>query len=136
VKKGISPVVATVILVAVALVLAVSLAGWVMGIWGGLGSTEALLIYNTSITKVGTNAYVNVTIYNKGTSPANITTVQFIDDTDTVRTATVGIYVYAGNTTYREILISGAIVTPGKTYVVRFVTSTGNYYEVPIRCVK
>jgi len=44
VKKGISPVIATVILVAVALVLAVALAGWVMGIWGGLGSTEALQI--------------------------------------------------------------------------------------------
>ncbi len=138
-KKGISPVIATVILVAVALVLAVALAGWVMGIWGGLGATEALQIYNTSITRVGTDAYVNVTIYNKGTSPANITTVQFIDDTGTVRTnTTVGIYVYTGNTTYVEIRMSGAgaTVTPGKTYVVKFVTSTGNYYEVPIKCVR
>ena len=136
-KKGISPVIATVILVAVALVLAVALAGWVMGIWGGLGSTEALQISNTSITRVSGAAYVNVTIYNKGTSPANITTVQFIDDTGTVRTnTTVGIYVSAGNTTYTEIFMSGATVTPGKTYVVRFVTSTGNYYEVPIRCVR
>ncbi|MEM4655871.1 MAG: archaellin/type IV pilin N-terminal domain-containing protein [Acidilobaceae archaeon] len=52
-KKAISPVVATVILIAVTIVIGVAVAGWLMGIWGGLGGTEALKIYpNATLRRV------------------------------------------------------------------------------------
>ena len=136
-KKGISPVIATVILVAVALVLAVALAGWVMGIWGGLGSTEALQIAG-SISKVGTTVWVNATILNKGTAPANITKVEMIDESGTLLiNKTTNAVVSAGGTlTYDFNMSSTGSVAVGKTYMVRFYTTSGNLYEVPMRCVK
>jgi len=137
-RKGISPVIATVILVAVALVLAVALAGWVMGIWGGLGGTEALQITGY-INLTGTEVYVNATIVNRGTAPANITMVQLIDERGipVIKEPEGGIIVSAGGTNTTGIgPFEGANVKVGRTYVVRFYTSSGNLYEVPMRCVK
>jgi len=137
-RKGISPVIATVILVAVALVLAVALAGWVMGIWGGLGGTEALQITGY-INLTGTEVYVNATIVNRGTAPANITMVQLIDEggIPVIKEPEGGIIVSAGGTNTTGIgPFEGANVKVGRTYVVRFYTSSGNLYEVPMRCVK
>jgi flagellin-like protein len=143
VKKGISPVIATVILVAVALVLAVALAGWVMGIWGGLGSTEALQI-SGYLNKTDSVVYLNATIINKGTAPANITKIVLTTD-ETGKAATYdastigGIIVTPGgtNTTGPAYDVQfTANVAVGKTYVVRFYTSSGNVYDVPMQCVK
>jgi len=136
VKKGIEPVIAAVILVAVALVLAVALAGWVMGIWGGLGSTEALYITG-SVSKVDNTVYVNATIFNKGTAPANITKVEMIDESGRVLiNTTTNAVVSAGGTLTCDFNMSSGTVVVGKTYMVRFYTSSGNVYEVPMRCVK
>ena len=144
-KKGISPVIATVILVAVALVLAVALAGWVMGIWGGLGATEALQISGYLNRTDTTSVYLNATIINKGTAPANITNIVLIDETGRVVSSSSlqeigGIIVAPGGTNTTgsgyDVQFSNASVTVGRTYVVRFYTSSGNVYEVPMRCVK
>ncbi len=44
-KRGISPVIATVILVAVTLAIAVAIVGWLFGLWGGLaGGTPQISI--------------------------------------------------------------------------------------------
>jgi len=134
-RKGVSPVIATVILIAVALVLAVTLAGWVMGVWTGLGSTEALYITG-SISKVGANVYVNVTIYNKGVGPANITKVEMFDDTGKLLTNTTNVTVDPGAyKSYNYSMGTGA-VSVGKTYVVKFYTVTGNVYAVPMQCIR
>jgi len=142
VKKGISPVIATVILVAVALVLAVALAGWVMGIWGGLGATEALQISGYLNRTDTTSVYLNATIINKGTAPANITNIVLTDETGKEVSATVtgGIIIAPSGTNTTgsgyDVQFSNASVTVGRTYVVRFYTSSGNVYEVPMKCVK
>ena len=137
-KKGISPVIATVILVAVALVLAVALAGWVMGIWGGLGSTEALYITGY-INKTAAAVYLNATIINKGTAPANITKIETFDENGNPVSSSTWIIVMPGSTNTTgpyNVQFSDASVAVGKTYIVRFYTSSGNVYEVPMKCVK
>jgi flagellin-like protein len=134
-KKGISPVIATVIIVAVALVLAVALAGWSMGIWSTLGSTEALYITG-SISKVGTTVYVNVTIYNKGTAPANITKVEMYDNAGTLLTNTTGVTVDPGASKDYNYNMSSGTVGVGRTYTVKFYTASGNVYTVPMQCVR
>ena len=135
-KKGISPVIATVIIVAVALVLAVALAGWSMGIWSTLGSTEALYITG-SISKVGTTVYVNVTIYNKGTGPANITKVEMYDNAGNLLTNTTNVTVDPGaSTSYNYSMTGGNVVSVGRTYTVKFYTASGNVYAVPMQCVR
>ena len=138
-RKGISPVIATVIIVAVALVLAVALAGWTMGIWGTLGSTEALYITGYINKSVGGQVYVNATIYNKGTAQTNVTKVEFVDDRGVLKSVETEILVRPGssNTTAGYLSeFTNAVVGIGKTYVVRFYTSSGNVYEVPMRCVR
>jgi flagellin-like protein len=140
VKKGISPVIATVILVAVTLVLAVALAGWVMGLWGGLGATEALQI-SGYLNKTDGDVYLNATIINKGTAQAYVTDIVLIDENGKALSANLpeGIIVTLSGTNTTgpyNVKFSGASVTVGKMYMVRFYTSSGNVYEVPMRCVK
>jgi hypothetical protein len=106
-----------------------------MGIWGGLGSTEALYITG-SVSKVGTTVYVNATIFNKGTSIANISKVEMYDETGSPLTATPSLTVQPGETKSYDFNIGSGNVAVGKTYVVRFYTSTGNVYDVPMKCVK
>jgi len=138
-KKGISPVIATVILVAVALVLAVALAGWTMGIWGTLGSTEALYITGYINKSVSGDVYVNATIYNKGTAQTNVTKVEFVDNDGDLESVETEILVGPGSTNTTAGYLNEfdtASVGIGRTYVVRFYTSSGNVYEVPMRCVR
>jgi S-adenosylmethionine hydrolase len=108
-----------------------------MGIWGGLGSTEALQIAG-SISKVDNTLWVNATILNKGTAPANIAKVEMIDEFGNVLTnTTTDAVVSAGGTLTYDFEMSGTgSVTVGRTYVVRFYTTSGNLYEVPMKCVK
>ena len=48
-RKGISPVIATVIIVAVAVAISIAVVGWIMGLWGTIaGGTESLKIYPDS----------------------------------------------------------------------------------------
>ncbi len=54
-RKAISPIIATVILVAVTLVIAVAIVGWLMGLWGGLaGGSPAIQITNQILYTNGT----------------------------------------------------------------------------------
>lgn len=63
IRKGISPVIATVILVAVTLVIAVAIIGWLMGLWGGLaGGSPAISITNQKVDTLG-----NIVLYIKNT---------------------------------------------------------------------
>ena len=39
-KRGISPVIATVIIVAVAIAISIAVAGWLFGLWGSLGAAQ------------------------------------------------------------------------------------------------
>ncbi len=39
-RKGISPVIATVIIVAVAIAISIAVAGWLFGLWGALGTAQ------------------------------------------------------------------------------------------------
>jgi len=43
-RKGIEPIIAVVILVAVTLVIAIGVVGWIMGWWGAIGATESLQV--------------------------------------------------------------------------------------------
>ncbi len=68
-KKGISPVIATVILVAVTLAIAVAIIGWLFGLWGSLaGGTPQISVPSAYIAlsySGGSLSKVNVTLYIK-----------------------------------------------------------------------
>ena len=76
---GVSPIVATVILIAISLVMSISLVSQVINLWVTSGSSEALQI-GGEVVKVGSDVEVNVVVVNKGSAVGNITEVLLYDD--------------------------------------------------------
>ncbi|MEM1681136.1 MAG: archaellin/type IV pilin N-terminal domain-containing protein [Sulfolobales archaeon] len=115
-NKGISPVIATVILVAVALVLAVALASWVMGIWGTLGSTGVIRIVSAALN----TSNVSVTLVNEGTETSTIKSINVGNATTSNCNLTS---VDPGAQVTIWCMVSG--VTPGRIYTIEVLTSEG-----------
>ena len=120
-KKGISPVIATVILVAVTLVIAVAIVGWLFGLWGGLaGGSPAITI---SYVKVKTSGVVEVYLRNSGGGADKLLKVEVysgasvIASTDTEITISPNA-VYSGTITVTTPSLTG--VSAGDTVIVKF----------------
>jgi flagellin-like protein len=73
-KSGISPVVATVILVAVAIVIAIAVAFWASGLVGIFTRFEKLEILSAYQDPVHTNE-IKIRVRNTGSSPTSVTEV-------------------------------------------------------------
>lgn len=67
--KGIEPIIAVVILVAVTLVIAIGVIGWIMGWWGTFGATESIRVYPDSYI-IGNTLHLH--IKNEGSAAAVI----------------------------------------------------------------
>jgi flagellin-like protein len=67
-RKAISPVLATVILIAITLIAAVAIAGFVFGLFGSFTSSAQVSAQVTSCTYAATNNVCNVVLTNSGTS--------------------------------------------------------------------
>ncbi|MEM4698433.1 MAG: archaellin/type IV pilin N-terminal domain-containing protein [Acidilobaceae archaeon] len=124
-KKAISPVVATVILIAVTIVIGVAVAGWLMGIWGGLGGTEALKIYPNATLK-GNN--LTFTVKNEGSRDAKLISVRVEGLGDCSNLQPV---VKVGAITTITCKINNDS-TPGAVYTVRVYTEAGNVYPFQV----
>jgi flagellin-like protein len=108
-RKAISPVLATVILIAITLIAAIAIAGFVFGLFGSFTSSAQVSAINTALVH-GTalaGPTGNVYVQNTGTSNANVNSMsltfggQTCSPTMAVTTVTAG----AGSTT---IAITGA----------------------------
>jgi flagellin-like protein len=126
-SKGIEPIIAVVILIAVTLVIAIGVIGWIMGWWGTLGSTENLIVYADS--KLYTNGIVKLHIANKGSAAAVIYKVEIVGIGDGRLTQEETLT--PGEDTEIEAQISGNIVA-GAQYVVKVYTKAGNVYQVTL----
>jgi len=124
-KKGISPILATVILIAVTLVIAVGVIGWVMGIWGSMGRTEMLSV--TPIKLNSTDGNLELLIINQGqiTAKINKIIVETLGECNTTDT------IIPGESKPITCQISGAV--PGVVYTVKVITSSGNIYQTQVR---
>ncbi|MEO3994011.1 MAG: archaellin/type IV pilin N-terminal domain-containing protein, partial [Desulfurococcaceae archaeon TW002] len=111
-NKAISPILATVILIAVTLVIAIGVVGWIMGIWGTLGTVETLqILYHDS--KLKANGAITLHVRNTGTASAVIYKIEIVG----VGTATIESIVPPGVTTTITATITGTTtLTPGLRY--------------------
>ncbi|MGD6933444.1 MAG: archaellin/type IV pilin N-terminal domain-containing protein [Candidatus Bathyarchaeia archaeon] len=75
--KALSPVVASIILIAVTVAVSLAVAVWMGGLTTGFMQTEQLSVSTPSfeVATTGNNGYVNVTVRNTGTSAVTITGV-------------------------------------------------------------
>ncbi|MEM0366120.1 MAG: archaellin/type IV pilin N-terminal domain-containing protein [Acidilobaceae archaeon] len=126
-KKAISPVVATVILIAVTIVIGVAVAGWLMGIWGGLGGTEALKIYPNATLK---DNELKFTVKNEGSRDAKLISVRVegLGDCSDFQPEVVKV----GAITTITCEIKDKEATPGAVYTVRVYTEAGNAYPFQV----
>jgi flagellin-like protein len=140
-RRGIEPIIAVVILVAVTLVIAIGVIGWIMGWWGAFGATESLQFYpDSSIVFDDTqNKWVlNLHLKNAGSASAviykiEISGVETLDNTNdfsgkTVRGGTVG----AGTEDTLTIQLSRSY-TSGTSYLIKIYTRAGNVYSVTVQ---
>ena len=139
-RKGISPILATVIIIAVTLVIAIGVIGWIMGIWGGFGTTESLQIYPDS--KLYDDGTIALHVKNTGSATATIKKVEVVG---TQCSASGSWVLDAGDEGYlssdntvspSETTISlgeSCSLTAGATYQVKVYTDAGNIYSAVIR---
>jgi len=82
-RKGISPVIATVIIVAVAIAISIAVAGWLFGLWGGFASAQPQ-IKITNPTGSASNNKIQLYITNNGAGSDDIIKVIVIKGTTKV----------------------------------------------------
>ena len=138
-RRGISPVIATVIIVAVAVAISIAVVGWIMGLWGSIaGGTESLKIYpDSNIT--GTTLYLHIA--NTGSASAVIYKIEVmglgkasnLDVASGTATPSNGnIIIDPGN----EAIVNGTVsqCTAGAYYLVKVYTKAGNVYQANVIC--
>jgi hypothetical protein len=135
--SGIEPIIAVVILVAVTLVIAIGVIGWIMGWWGTFGATESLQFYPDSYIDVA-NKQLFLHLKNTGSASAviykiEISGVETLTDTagfngGTVKSGTVG----PGTEDILTIQL-GQTYTAGANYLVKIYTRAGNVYSVTVQ---
>jgi len=129
-RKGISPVIATVIIIAATIAIAIAVVGWLMGLWGSLaGGVESLQIYPDSYIN-STSGVVHLHIKNTGSAAAVIYKVEVAgvgEGTFTETTIEPGEEMDDLRATF-----SSDAFTAGVTYTVKVYTRAGNVYTAQV----
>ena len=137
-RKGISPVIATVIIVAVAIAISIAVAGWLMGLWGGFGQTESLKVFPDSYVDVA-NKQLVLDIQNVGGAPAQIYKIEISGTPVDLTNATVSGTGLSNNNgiitiqpgargTITADLPASVNAAAGVAYTVTIYTQAGNVY--------
>jgi len=129
VRRGISPVIATVILIAVTLAIGIAVAAWLMGVWGGLGGGEQLRIYPESTLTVSSDqATLELVVKNEGSRDVVIrsVTVAGYPCTGDVK-KTVGV----GKTETLTCTVDAQLAA-GANYEVKVYTEGGSVFTITL----
>ena len=139
-QRAISPIIATVILVAVTIALAVGVALWFSGIIGGAGSHEQLLILPDGNITVSSSTTLYLHVKNSGSIDSQIISIkvgnytipissaQTLAATGYTTVSTSYILVPAGKDVWINAGINSGGFIPGSSYKVTVVTTAGNSY--------
>ena len=125
--RGIEPIIAVVILVAVTLVIAIGVIGWIMGWWGTMGAVKSLQIYPDSYINT---SHLVLHIKNTGSATAVIYKIEIVG----VNTTDTTISLTPGNETTLTISFTDT-VTAGANYQVKLYTKAGNVYSATVKAV-
>jgi len=132
VRRGISPVIATVILIAVTLAIGIAVAAWLMGIWGGLGGGEQLRIFPESTLEIVSNnsAKLELVVKNEGSRDV------------VIRSVTVAGYPCTGSNVAKAVVGVGgeknltctvnAELAAGASYEVKVYTEGGSVFTITL----
>ena len=124
-KKGISPVIATIILIAITIVIAIAVAGWVFGLFGSYSRTQAVTIVASASSCTPSSCQIMVS--NQGGSA--VTVVSASVDGKTIPAASISgstVIPAGASSTVAINFPSGTSFTPGQTVQVQLGLSNGN----------
>jgi flagellin-like protein len=136
-KKAVSPIIATLLLILIAVAAGVIIYVWVTGYVGTqigtAGGQEPFVITNVKYYKSGSNYYVNITIVNQGSAAIQISKVKVYtaNYTNLVATSTTftppTVIIEPGATmTFNANLGTTSVLTRGTSYVLEVTTVKGN----------
>lgn len=136
--KGISPILATVILIAVTLIISIAVIGWIMGVWGSMGGpSESLVVTGSTATCQGSSLVFDVSITNKGTADAVISRVEVLGFGSTTTSITIARGTSTSTTFTVTVTGSNACanLVVGGTYQVNIYTQAGNVYSTMVKVI-
>jgi len=129
-KKGVSPVIATVILVAIAIMISIAAAFWMTGLLSSFTAYEHITLSATIAKDKATGKYnVTIIVANEGTLTANVTRILINGTVQSDRfTPTPPVLIPPG-TTQTFTTASGKLFTfaAGRPVRITVVTSKGSY---------
>jgi len=130
--RGIEPIIATIIIVAVTLVIAIAVIGWIMNWWGALTSGQEMLQIMPDST-LGADGSMTLHIKNTGGATAVIYKVE-VFGTDCTATKNIKPNVLEpGDDTYISVKPDKECnLVPGTKYTVRIYTESGAVYHATL----
>ncbi|HWQ18089.1 MAG TPA: archaellin/type IV pilin N-terminal domain-containing protein, partial [Sulfolobales archaeon] len=132
IRKGLEPLIAAIILIAITIVIAIAVAAWVLGVFGtSVGGSEQLVVYPDATLRLNNNTSMwvfNVTVYNKGSITSNITGVTVGNCSMTLDGGEVQVNSGATARINATALATSCSFINGVTYQVKIYTRAGNVY--------
>jgi flagellin-like protein len=120
-KKALSPVVASIILIAVTVAVSIAVAAWMGALSVGFMQTEQISI--TKCTFNADNATITLTLRNTGTSDVTINSATVNGNSTTIENAPVTVRKNA-----EEDLTLDCDWKPGYSYQIKLMSTRGNYF--------
>lgn len=109
--KAVSPVIATIIIVAITIVMAIAVAYWMLGLGGAFTRYEKLEFASCYATKSGSNFVINLVVKNSGSAAATIDLIFFNGVPDTHVTG-ANVAAFKGKTIEPGKNVTGIITVP------------------------
>jgi len=125
-KKALSPVVASIILIAVTVAVSIAVAAWMGALTFTFTATEQVQITDLEFTTSEQSKVIKVTVRNTGTSPVTIAQQAYVNGELKSITETGADLTVAANDDATFTIVYGW--ENGKTYEVRLMSSKGNAF--------
>jgi len=126
-RKALSPVVASIILIAVTVAVSIAVAAWMGALSFNFMATEQIRITNVQFT--GANDTVIVTLQNTGTSPVTLTEMHINNGATNLIAGMTTQTIAANTATYPITLTLSGTTTPAQWYA-------GYQYEIEAKTTK
>ena len=121
-KKGISPLIATIILIAITIVIAIAVAGWVFGLFGSYSRTQAVTIVASASNCSASNGNCQIMVSNQGGSAVTVVSASINGASASLNT--LNTVIPAGSSDVVTVTLNG--YTAGQTVQVQLGLSNGN----------
>ncbi|MEM1830099.1 MAG: archaellin/type IV pilin N-terminal domain-containing protein, partial [Desulfurococcaceae archaeon] len=132
-RRGIEPIIATVILVAVALIIAVAVVGYLMGLFGGLtGGTPQISITSVRATLAGSDLNVEIYVNNAGAGSDKLVRAEVIYPGGSRDTTFEDKTITGNHKGWETLTIGNVQVSPGDTVVLKLYFERSGTYTINV----